>query len=409
MLPINQTYRWIHPESIPPPVFEPDDVESCRQWIARKHEARAAVLIGGGSSHWFLGNNPPRVTDILSLRKWNQVIEHSPDDLTVTVESGCPCLKLSEVLKESGQFLPFFPVNSQHATIGGIVATGLAGPYGPSMGGPRDFLIGIEVLHAEGILSHAGGKVVKNVAGYDLCKLYTGSMGSLGIITKLTFKVRPRPQHSATLILRFDSFPELLKAAVNIRDKIDPAVLEVIQAGPTFLRHTLGSPHLLLGVQTMGSAPLVEWKTSTIGEEYPQAQLLSEKEEQELWATWDTDFRSALQAQNGRVVLRISSPLACLTEVYQSLSERIPFEAMTGHLGNGTLSLFTSGSKFLKDWQEFGANWISRSVYSILFKADAAVKNHINVWGPTTQPLHLMRRIKEKLDPNGILNPGRFI
>lgn len=409
MLSINQAYQWIQPGSILPPVFEPEDVESCRHWIARKHEEKAAVLIGGGCSHWFLGNSPTRVTDILSLRKWTRVIEYSPADLTVTVEAGCPCMELSEVLNKSAQFLPFFPIHSQNATIGGIVATGLTGPYGPSLGSPRDFLIGIEVLHAEGILSHAGGKVVKNVAGYDLCKLYTGSMGSLGIITRVTFKVRPLPQHSATLTLGFDNFSELVETALKIRDKIDPAALEVMQPGSTFLKQYLGSSPFLLAVQALGSPPLVDWKVSTIRQEYSTAQLLSAKEEKNLWTTWDAEIRRALQAQNGRAVLRISSPLGRLAEVHQSLSSKIPFDAMTGQIQSGTLSLFATGSDFLKGWQEFSRNWISKQVYSILFKVDADMKTHVNIWGPTTQPLNLMKRIKEKLDPHGILNPGRFI
>ena len=406
---IKQAYQWIEPAGLPPPIFEPEDVESCRQWIARKNQEKAAVLIAGGTSHWFLGNNPTRVTDILSLRKWNRVVEYSPADLTVTVEAGCPLTELSDALRESGQFLPFFPVNSQSATIGGIVATGLAGPYGPALGGPRDFLIGIEVLHAEGILSHAGGKVVKNVAGYDLCKLYTGSMGSLGIITRMTFKVRPRPEDSCTMILPFDSFLQLLETALKIRDQVEPDALEAIQPGPGFLENYGSSSRFLLAIQVIGSRDLTEWKRSILRQAYAPIQILSEKEEQEFWNRWDTDFLHALQAQNQRAVLRISSPLGLLSEVYESLGEKIPLDALTGHIRNGTLFLFVSGREFLQTWQELTSKWISKRVYGMLFKADADLKEGINIWGPTTQPASLTRLIKEKLDPHGILNPGRFL
>ena len=371
---IQQAYQWIEPGDPLPPIFEPQDVESCRCWIAQKNRDKAGVLIAGGASHWFLGNNPTRLTDILSLRKWRRVVEYSPGDLTVTVEAGCPLMELGEVLRESGQFLPFFPVNSRSATIGGIVATGLTGPYRPALGGPRDFLIGIEVLHAEGILSHAGGKVVKNVAGYDLCKLYTGSMGSLGIITKMTLKVRPRPQDSRTLLLAFDSFSELVESALRMRDEVEPDVLEAVQPGATFLDNYGGPSRFLLAVQVLGPQALTQWKVATLGQAYAQALILGEKEEQEFWNRWDADFCLALEAQNGRAVLKISSPPGLLSQVHQSLSEKIPLDALTGHVRDGTLFLFVSGSEFLQAWQEFGSEWISQRVYSILFKADTDIK-----------------------------------
>lgn len=409
MLPINQSYQWIQPGAVPPPIFEPGDVESCRQWIIKKNEQRAGVLLAGGTSHWFLGNNPTRVTDILSVRKWKKVLEYNPGDMTVTVEAGCPFVELSERLRESGQFLPFFPVNSQSATIGGIVASALAGPYGAALGGPRDFLIGIEVLHPEGILSHAGGKVVKNVAGYDLCKLYTGSMGSLGIITKLTFKVRPRPQATRTLLLHFDSFPDLLEAAFTIRDRVDPALLEVIQPGNYFLNQYAGQSRFILAIQCMDAAPLVEWKVGGVSREFPHAQTLSENEEQGLWRTWHADFCRALQPGNQQIVLHISSPLGLLVDVHRFVAGNLPFDAMTGHVRNGTLFLFARNVQLLPAWQSFREQWIMRNVYTVLFKADAEAKGKIDVWGPMTQPLELMKRIKQRFDPNGILNPGRFL
>lgn len=409
MLPINQAYEWIQPGSLPPPVFEPEDVERCRQWLSQKNRERAAVLIAGGGSHWFLGNRPSRVTDILSVRRLNRILEYSPGDLTVTVQAGCPFPEVTEALKEGGQFLPFFPINCQDATLGGIVATGLSGPYGPSLGGPRDFLIGIEVLHAEGILSHAGGKVVKNVAGYDLCKLYTGSLGVLGVITRLTFKVRPRPQQSRTAILRLDHFDQLLECALRIRDEVDPAALEMVEPGAAFLEEQPASSRFLLAVQALDSAPLAEWKISQVRKHFPKAELLDEKEEEGFWKAWDTEFRRALRAENGMTIIRISSPLDLLAGVYAALRRQLPPAAMTGHFRDGTLFLFTPGPEFLEGWQSFSAEWISKSVYSMLFKTDAGIKEKADVWGLNTQPLSVMRKIKQQFDPHGILNPGRFM
>ena len=418
MLNINHAYRWISADQ-PPPVFEPENVESCRLWISEKNREKKAVLIAGGASHWFLGNNPGRVTDILSVRKLNQVIDYSPDDLTVSVEAGCPLSELNEILKRAGQFLPLLPVNPAHATLGGIVATGLEGPYGSVWGRPRDFLIGIEVLHPEGILSHAGGKVVKNVAGYDLCKLYTGSMGTLGVITKTIFKVSPRPVDSVTLVLSCDSLSELLKAALHLRDRVQPTALEWIRPGPDFMYKVLNSLNIsthqtethpfLLAVRALDSAPLVKWKREQTCREYPRIQVLTDLQEEKFWSAWQGDFQSALQPDNQQVILRISTPLGLLSELYQSLCQKVRLEALTAHLGGGIIYLFVRGSDFLKGWEEFSTDWVSKQVYSMIFKADHELKDRISdVWGPTTQPLEMMKMIKRQLDPNGILNPNRF-
>ena len=414
MLDINQSYGWIRPGDAVPPVFEPEDVESASQWIRSKNESQAGVLIAGGASHWFLGNEPETITDIFSVRKWNRVVEHIPGDLTITVESGCPLLELNEGLKKAGQFLPFFPVHSNDATIGGTVATGLSGPYGAALGRPRDYLIGIEVLHPEGSLSHAGGKVVKNVAGYDLCKLYCGSLGALGVITRMTFKLRPRPQHSATALLRFHQVADLAEAAWEIRSRIEPAAMEILRPGPQFMSelgeepNDLESGSYLLAIQALDTRPLVKWKTQALRDRFPAIRLVSEKEERDFWQNWQQDFRSALQIENGRTVIRIDTPLSKLAEVCEDLFQRFTSSALTGHLGAGTLFGFLEGSEFLSGWESFRHHWSPHHVFSTLFKADAKVKRQTEVWGPTTQPLDIMKKIKQRFDPNGILNPGRF-
>ncbi|MBI4445725.1 MAG: FAD-binding oxidoreductase [Acidobacteria bacterium] len=408
MLSINEAYQWIQPGRIPPPVFEPEDVESCRSWMVEKNRQKAAVLILGGGSHWFLGNEPARVTDILSTRRWDRILEYNPEDLTIQVESGCPLEKLSGTLQARGQYLPFFPVNAQHATIGGVVATGLSGPYEGALGGPRDYLIGIEALLPEGILSHAGGRVVKNVAGYDLCKLYAGSMGSLGVLTKLTFKLRPRPEQSKTALLFFENSADLIRIAIEVRNAVEPAALEATKPAPNFLASQSGR-RLVLALQFLDSAPVVTWKVRRLQEEFPAAVLLDEAEEQRFWNEWHNDFRQALQPENGCSIVRMISPIGPLEKVWSS-AEQIPGTgAITGHLRNGVIFSFIEGNDFFPLWKPWVERWISEGVYSILFKADARLKEGVNVWGPVTQPLQLMIKIKQAFDPNNTLNPGRFV
>ena len=200
-MPFQSAYRWIDAKGEPPSAFEPQSTSEAQQWIRERNRPGQGILIAGKGNHWHIGNNPERVTALLSLKNCRRVVEYSPADMTLTVEAGCTVKQLEETLAEGGQFLPFLPFHSPDSTIGGIVSADLAGPWAGALGRCRDHLIGVQMLHPDGRLSHAGGKVVKNVAGYDLCKIYTGALGTLGVLSRLTFKVRPRPARSCTALL----------------------------------------------------------------------------------------------------------------------------------------------------------------------------------------------------------------
>lgn len=414
MISPSQACLWLGLKGGVPPVHEPPDPESCRDWIRERNRAGDAVLILGGGGQWFLGNEPERATHILSVRRWDRIPDYSPGDLTVTVEAGCPLERLQERLSEAGQFLPFRPPNYRHATVGGAVATALAGRYGPAMGGMREFLIGIEVLHADGRLSHAGGRVVKNVAGYDLCKLYAGSMGTLGIITHATFKVRPLPPASRTGLLQFDNLSELLKTAISLRNQVVPAALELFRPGAGFLEGGNASGFLLrasssdrygLAIELRDSQGPIQWKSRVLQRRCPGIRFLDTDGADSFWQGWDRESSRALEPDNGRVVVRISAPAGLLEEVHRWLEQALPDHGLSGHAAGSTLLVFAAGTGFLRDLR---ARWENQPVYTTLLKADAELKQGLDVWGPTTQPLPLMRRIKERFDPRRTLNPGRF-
>src|SRR6185369_14092649 len=137
---------------------------------------------------------------IVNTRRLNRVIEHEPADLIAIAEAGVTLTDFNAKLAENGQWLPLDPPDDGRATLGGVVATGIGGPQQFGYGRPRGSVIGMRVALADGSMIKAGGRVVKNVAGYDLCKLFTGSYGTLGIITELNFKLRPRPAREATVI-----------------------------------------------------------------------------------------------------------------------------------------------------------------------------------------------------------------
>jgi glycolate oxidase FAD binding subunit len=407
MLDLRQSYRWLNPDQGLPPVFEPLDVEECRRWIAERNREGAAVLIAGGGSHWFLGNRPRGATHILSLRKLDKVLEHSPEDLTISVQAGCPLQTLNEALSGCRQFLPFDPIHYRHATMGGLVAANLSAPLRASFGGPRELVIGMEVVHPEGIITRPGGKVVKNAAGYDLCRLYTGSMGTLGIITEATFKVLPKPAGSSTFLLPGQSLEELLEAAYRIRGLVEPAALELVQTGPVLALATPGEDRPRLAIRLLDPYPLLEWKRDTILSHFPGVLEQAGAAEQNFWDGWHDSFSSALTPENGVTVLRISAPSSRMAEILASLSEKMASSGLSIHSSEGTL-YYTTRDFQPSGWVSLRNAWVRSGVYGIIFKADSEVKGRVDVWGPTTQPMELMKEIKGRLDPRGILNPGRF-
>ena len=184
-----------------------------------------------GSMTW-LQSAESAATLIVSTSRLNEIIEHEPADLIAIAQAGVKLTDFNAKLEENGQWLPLDPPNDGRATLGGVVATGLGGPQQFGYGRPRGSVIGMKVVLADGSVIKAGGRVVKNVAGYDLCKLFTGSFGTLGIITELNFKLRPRPEREATIMLRGE-VPDLLSSARTILNaRLFPVAAEIIDEDP---------------------------------------------------------------------------------------------------------------------------------------------------------------------------------
>src|SRR6266404_3818513 len=166
---------------------------------------------------------------IITTRRMTRLIHHEPADLVATAEAGLTLSAFQKQLGSAGQWLPIDPPDDGRATLGGVVATGLGGPLSFGFGLPRSYVIGMKVVLADGRAIKAGGKVVKNVAGYDLCKLFTGSYGTLGLITELTFKLRPLPAESRTVIAA-GSIGSLISVGRTIGSKLAPVALELISS-----------------------------------------------------------------------------------------------------------------------------------------------------------------------------------
>ncbi|MCE2500313.1 MAG: FAD-binding oxidoreductase [Dehalococcoidia bacterium] len=192
---------------LPIAAVQPADADGVSEVLTWAHRFGVAVFPSGGRTFTQLGNPPTRPGIALDLTQLNRVVDFQPADLTVSVEAGVTIAQLDAALAQDGKHVPISAPQAGRATVGGTLATGVSGPLRAAYGLPRDWLIGINVVGADGTPTKAGGKVVKNVTGYDLNRLYTGSLGTLAVITEATFKLAPAPVDWAVVVASFRHAP----------------------------------------------------------------------------------------------------------------------------------------------------------------------------------------------------------
>src|SRR6266481_5993717 len=199
-------------------VVEPGTASELAEILRLSNGAGLAVIPRGGGTKLEWGNSPERADLILSTARLTEIIEHAWADLTVTVEAGCTIQKLQETLAQHGQRLALDPLWPEKATVGGVLSTNDSGALRLRFGALRDLIIGVTIALPDGTLASSGGKVVKNVAGYDLPKLVTGAYGTLGVITRAVFRLHPLPRTAKTFSFKTESFPALQQSILAIQD-----------------------------------------------------------------------------------------------------------------------------------------------------------------------------------------------
>ena len=395
---------------------------------------RLAVVPRGGGTQLSLGNLPQRVDLVLDLSSCHRVLDYQPADLTATVEAGITLEALQLELARGGKFAPLEAPMAGRATIGGILATQASGPLRYTYGLARDWLIGISVVSALGEETKAGGRVVKNVTGYDLNKLYTGSLGTLGVIVEATFKLTPAPAGFGALTAAFPSVTEGLEASRNLLSQVfGPLGVQVI-SGQAAQRLDLAEPIPSFDRLGPGGAGLVAFFSGR-----PRSVNRRLGESERLLTDQGAGSAHQLDESQGRSVLRQLTDLGWATDAqpYLGLKINVPPSAVAGvvarldpvnSLGQfpGVVADVGFGSIRLLWWTgsdgvEIGESAIPETVNRVRELARQAggsavveqcprrAKEGLDVWGEPPQGIEIMRRIKQNFDPLGILNPGRFI
>jgi glycolate dehydrogenase FAD-binding subunit len=371
-------------------------------------EAEAAVVPWGGGTAMPIGNRPRAIDVVMRTSHLDSVIEHDAANLTATVQSGIALTALQDILKGRNQFLPFDPPHPACATVGGIVAANLNGPRRSCYGSVRDLVIGMKVALATGELIRAGGKVVKNVAGYDMCKLFVGSLGTLGIITEITVRVAPIPETSAT-VTAAGALPEVLQFADQLsRSPLLPSAVALMNSGA----FGAGQNEWQATVRCEGFAETVARHTSDAVAMARQLGLgndiLGDSADGQLW-----DRVRDFPLQTGRVVYRVTVPRASVAESVRAIQDGNGSESQPAILSDPlTGTLWIAEPERRTSPQRF-ADWLSLALHcgghAMMFTAPSDAKEKIDVWGVPPPTLALMRKIKNEFDPKAVLNPGRFV
>jgi glycolate oxidase FAD binding subunit len=394
-------------------VLFPGNLEDLCAVLAAAHAQEIAVAPLGGGTHAGIGAPPTRLDAVVVTRRLNRVVDYQPDDMTVTVEAGVTLAELQRTLGEQGQFLPLDPPLAERATVGGCVAANGSGPWRAGFGTARDWLIGVRVAAADGQVVKGGGRVVKNVAGYDLCKLYTGSLGTLGILAELTFKVMPRSETAAFAAVPLPlSQAESLLAALMDSDAA-PSGLELFAAGADPTGTAPGTGAALLA-RFDGPREAVEWQMAELarmtlreGIADPPSPLTPEHWRRVRdWAAGPWAWLAVAGA--------LSSEVAALMNAGQQVAAEngVPLE-MAARAAAGAIFIGSRGpltpeaARGLTD--RLRGEAAERGASLVILTAAPELREGLDMWGPLGPELRLMREIKAHLDPKGILNPGRFV
>lgn len=381
-------------------IVYPETQEQLAAVIAVANRNNWRVLPCGKCSkiHW--GGLATGIDIIVSTERINQLIAHAVGDLTVTVEAGMQFSQLQSILAQARQFIAIDPSTPELATIGGIVATADTNSLRQSYGSVRDQLLGITFVRSDGEIAKAGGRVVKNVAGYDLMKLFTGSYGTLGVISQVTFRVYPLPETYSTVLLT--GTPEsICQAADTLRNSaLTPSQADLLSSQLVTRLGASGGLGLMARFQSIRESVEEQSKRLlALGEKLGlEGTIYHQEPEEYLWQRLPKLMYGGVT--DSAITCKIGVlPTAAVEVVNQAERSLIHIASGVGWLQLQNQSQVIKMRAICESYQGF---------LSIL-TASNQIKQAIDVWGYGGNSLHMMRGIKTQFDSKNILNPGRFV
>jgi glycolate oxidase FAD binding subunit len=384
-------------ETQPRIVVKPGSEKELASVLRLADEAGLAVIPCGSGTKLSWGNSPTRADLLLSTARLDKIIEHVWADLTATVEAGCTIQKLQDALSQHGQRLALDALWPERATIGGVLSTNDSGALRLRFGSLRDLVIGMTIALPDGTLASSGGKVVKNVAGYDLPKLMTGALGTLGVVTRAVFRLHPLPKIARTFSVSAGNLEatqqaldavqnsKLAHTAMQVRAADDEAPETDVLFEGTAAGLAAQETHLKKVLELVAEIPPTVWNAR-----------------QELWLASD----SAAIVKFSVLPAEIANGVATVRRV--AAHHQIRWKAVVQATGLGWLRLDGSPDRLHAAMQELRAE-LERAGGSLIVLHRPAGIALLDAWGNAGDAWPLMRAVKQQFDPNGTLNPGRFV
>ena len=401
----------------------PGDLSQLGRLMAAASAGGLAVAPRGGGTRTELGNPLNRLDVVVDTSRMNRVIEHNPADLTVTVEAGATVAGLQARLAGHGQFLALDPPLPDDATVGGTLATGSGGPLKLQFGNPRDLVIGMKVVQASGKVMASGGQVVKNVSGYDMARLHVGGLGTLGVIAEVSFKLTPLPQAETTLVAAFETAGGAVDAGAAVfRGQFVPMALTAFDSQANERGRLVGlDGGGFLAIRCGGRPRTVqrqieEGRATCLQNRASQVEVIAPEEAPSFWRKvadfgWGIGTRAATVARCSLLPGRVSQ----VVEGLASTDDLTP--GVVSHPGHGSVLVCWfdgDGGAASTDSARVAVETARAAVREAggqmtVERCPLPLKERLDVWGDVGDTFAIMRRMKEQYDPQGVINPGRFV
>jgi glycolate oxidase FAD binding subunit len=382
-------------------VIEPGTESELAEVLRLSNEAGLAVIPRGGGTKLAWGNSPARADLILSTARMTEIIEHAWADLTVTVEAGCTVQRLQETLGQHGQRLALDALWPEKATVGGVLSTNDSGALRLRFGALRDLIIGVTIALPDGTLASSGGKVVKNVAGYDLPKLVTGAFGTLGVITRAVFRLHPLPLNSHCFSISTVNAQETQKFVLEVQDS---------KLAHTFLQSHFSNERppasdiLFEGTEAGLAAQEAQLRNLAAPASVSEASNSSWAAREELWALSDPASTAIAKIS---ILPANMAPTVELAE-RTARAHQVRWRALIYATGLGWLRLEGKPGALCAALQALRGELQGQDGSLVtLHRPDKMPA--FDAWGTAGDALPLMKAVKQQLDPKNTLNPGRFV